>query len=412
MLFVFFREKWPVNLLLVCMLLLIFSKARAQYFNLEQSQKNVTIPFRLVRNMIIIKLKINDQGPFNFVLDTGVGLMIITEPKLVDSIKLSSKIVIKIPGLGDNEDNEAYLTPTLNIGIPGLESHDITAAILKTDRFNLSGFAGVPVDGLLGYEFFSNLAVKINFRDSTVTVCKPKDLRHLGKMTRIPISIEQRKPYLQAGIIFSNGEKVDSKLIIDIGAGHPVSIENMVKDGEVPKKSISASLGIGLNGPIEGYLSRVTEVDIGKYKLMDVIASFPNENNRHLSSYVARDGNLGVGILKKFDVIFDYPDNLLYLRPGAFFKEPFEHDMSGLEYYTTNDFRHVIVSRVEPGSAADDIGMEKGDEIMSVNFRPVAQMTLEDLDEIFESRNNRSIFLEIYHDKKYDYVILTLKRRI
>ncbi len=394
------------------MVLVSFSKSNAQYFDLEKNKKTISIPFRLIRNMIIIKLKINDAGPFNFVLDTGVGIMIITEPKLIDSIKLNSKVIVKIPGLGDGEDNEAYLTPALNIAIPGLESHDVSAAILKKDKFNLSGFAGIPIDGLLGYEFFSNLAVKINFEDTTVTVCKPEDLRHLSKMTQIPITIEQRKPYLQADITFADGKKMNSKLIIDIGAGHPISIENMTKSNEVPEKSIHASLGIGLNGPIEGYLSRVTEVDIGKFKLMDVIASFPKDNNQHLSSYVPRDGNLGVGILKRFDVIFDYPDNSLYLRPGFFFKEHFEHDMSGLEYYSTSDFQHVIISRVEPGSPADDIGIEKGDEIISVNFRPVNNMTLQDLDAIFESRDNRSIFLQIYHDKKYDYVILTLKRRI
>jgi hypothetical protein len=389
-----------------------FSRANAQYFDLENNRKHVTIPFRLIRNLIIIKLNINNAGPFNFILDTGVGLMIITEPKLIDSINLTSKTVIKIPGLGEGEDNEAYLTSALNIGIPGMVSHDVNAAILKKDMFNLSSFAGMPIDGILGYEFFSNFAVKLNFVDSTITVCKPEDLRHMGKFTPIPISIEERKPYMQANITFPNGKTVDSKLVIDIGAGHPVSIENMIKNNGLPAKSIPASLGIGLNGPIEGYLSRVNEVDIGKYKIMAVIASFPDDRKAHITASVRRDGNLGVGILKKFDVIFDYPDNLLYLKPNDFFKEPFEHDMSGMEYYSTNDFEHVVVSRVEPGSPADNLGIERGDEIVSVNFRPVTKMTLEDLDAIFESRDNRSILLEIYHDKKYDHVILTLKRRI
>ena len=154
------------------------------------------------------------------------------------------------------------------------------------------------------------------------------------------------------------------------------------------------------------------EVDIGKFKIKDVIASFPDDRRPHVNIAVPRDGNLGVGILKKFNVIFDYPENILYLKPDEFYNEPFEHDMSGMEYYTTNDFEHVIISRIEPGSPADDIGLEKGDEIVSVNFRAVTKMTLEDLDAIFESRDNRSILLEIYHDKKYDEVIITLKRRI
>ena len=205
--------------------------------------KHVSIPFRMVRNMIIIKLKINDQGPFNFILDTGVGLMIITEPNLVDSINLTSKRSIKIPGLGEGEDAEAYISSTLKVDIPGLESHDINAAILKKDHFNLSNYAGMPIDGLLGYEFFANVAVKINFADSTLNVCRPQDLRPFRKSNRIPISVEQRKPYIQMKVTFTNGNKMDAKMVIDIGAGHPISIENMIRNNGLPAKFIPANLG-------------------------------------------------------------------------------------------------------------------------------------------------------------------------
>lgn len=366
----------------------------------------------MVRNMIIIKLKINDQGPFNFILDTGVGLMIITEPNLVDSIHLSSKRLIKIPGLGEGEDDEAYISSILKVDIPGLESYDISAAILKKDHFNLSNYAGMPIDGLLGYEFFADMAVKINFADSIITVCRPHDLRPFRKSNRIPISVEQRKPYIQTRITFPNGNKMDAKLVIDIGAGHPISIENMIKNNGLPAKYIPANLGVGLNGPIDGFISRVKEVDIGKFKVKDVLASFPDDTKAQIATSVPRDGNLGLGILKKFEVIFDYPDNALYIKKGPLFDEPFEHDMSGLEYYSTGNFSHIIIGRVEPGSAGDLIGLEKGDEIMSINFKPVAKMTLEEIDSIFKSRDGRGILLEIFHDNRYDKVILTLKRRI
>lgn len=408
----FNRVKWLQLLLLLVTLFFSLPSAQAQYFDLPPHRKHVTIPFRLVRSMIVIRLTINDKGPFNFVLDTGVGLMIITEPRLVDSIDLTSKRTIKISGLGEGEDAEAYITSALDIHIPGLESHDVNAAILKKDHFNLSGYAGMPIDGLLGYEFFDNLAVKINFNDSTINVCRPADLHLFRNGNKIPITIEDRKPYLHAFITYPSGKKIDSKLVVDLGAGHPVSIENMIKNNGLPAKFIPANLGIGLNGPIDGYLSRISEIQIGKYKIDNVIASFPDETKQQSIASVPRDGNLGIGILKKFQVIFDYPDNVMYLKQGALYKEPFEHDMSGLEYYSAEDYKHVIISRVEPGSAADQIGLEKGDEIVTINLRPVSKMSLEEIDTLFKSKDDRSILLEIFHDNKYDNVILTLKRRI
>jgi hypothetical protein len=394
-------------------LLCLFSlNARAQYFDLEGTRKHVVIPFQVVRDMIMIKLTINEKGPFNFILDTGVGLMLITDPKLVDSINLVNKRTIKMSGLGEGEDYEAYVTPPIKVVIPGLVSHDVAAAILKTDHFGLSNYAGMHIHGLIGYEFFSNLAVKVDFGDSTLSVSRPEKTRFFRKGIKIPMSIENRKPYVKAKVTFPNGSKTTNKLIVDLGAGHPLSLENMVKNHGLPEKFVSANLGIGLTGPISGFLSRVNEVELGKYKLKSVITSFPIENSATTSS-IPRDGNLGMGILKRFTIIIDYPDSVLYLKPTADLNLPFEHDMSGLEYYSSGEnYTRVFISRVEPGSAGDEVGLEKDDEIVAINFKSVKDMTLEHIDALFRSQSDRSLLLDIYHDKKLDRVVLTLKRRI
>lgn len=389
------------------------SSANAQYFDLQGNRKRVTIPFKMIRDLIIIQLDINGKGPFNFVVDSGVGLMLITDPKLVDSINVANKRTIKIAGLGKGEDYEAYITPPLSVQIPGLTSYDVVAAILKTDHFGLSGFAGIPIHGLIGYEFFNNLAVKVDFSDSTLTVSKPKYTKMFGKGNKIPIIVENRKPYIQAKVTFPNGTKTEDKLVLDLGAGHPLSLENMIEKHGMPDKFIAANLGVGLTGPVEGFISRVNEVDIGRFKLKNVLASFPVYNPESNAGAEHRDGNLGIGILKRFTLLIDYPDSAIYLKPAVNFDDPFEHDMSGLEYYATgDDFQHVIINRVEPGSPADAIGLEPGDEIMTINFKPVNKMTLEQIDGIFKSQPDRNLLLVIFHDKVYDNVILTLKRRI
>lgn len=397
---------------LFCLLSSCFLNASAQYFDLGRHTRHVTMPFRIIRNMIVIKVTINGKGPFNFILDTGVGMMIITDPSLVDSIRIASKRVIRIPGLGEGDDAEAYVTSPLNVEVAGLTSNDVSAAILKKDHFELSNYAGIPIHGLLGYEFFSNLAVKIDFNDSTLYVCRPKDLHRFGKSFRVPLSIEERKPYVHAAVTYPNGRQEDCKLVVDIGAGHPVSLEKLIKVNGLPSKYIPANLGVGLNGPISGYICRIKAIKLGKFTLNDVLASFPDSTEKIITS-VPRDGNLGIGILKRYTVIFDYADSAMYLKPNNLRDEPFEHDMSGLEYYATgDDYLHIVISRVEPGSAGDEIGLERGDEIMSINFRPVNKMSLEEIDAIFKSRDNRSLLLEVFHDNRYDNVILTLKKRI
>jgi hypothetical protein len=363
--------------------------------------------------MVVIQLKINNKGPFNFIMDTGVGLMIITDPQLIDSVSIPSKRILKLTGCGDGDAYDAYITAPLHVDIPGLTSYNVAAAILKEDHFGLSNYAGVPIQGLLGYEFFSNLAVKVSFSDSTLTVYRPKDDHSFAKWQKMPMTVEDHKPYIEANVYMPDGRVKESKLVVDLGAGHPLSLENMADTRELPKKSIPANLGIGFNGPVSGFISRINEIELGKYRIKNLISSFPKEDS--LKKYLRenRDGNLGIGLLKKFDIVFDYHGHALYLRPGPNFSEPFEHDMSGLEYYAGgDDYKHVIISRVEPGSAGDEIGLEKDDEILSINLIPTANMSLEQIDNIFKSQNDRNLLLEVYHDKKHDNVILTLKRRI
>jgi hypothetical protein len=370
-----------------------------------------TIPFQLVRNLIVVKLKINNHGPYNFVLDTGVGYMLITEPSLIDSIGIVSKRPLKKQGFGEGNDFEAYVTNPLKIDLHGVVSNNVNAAIFKEDNFGLSAYAGETIHGLLGYEFFNKLAVKIDFVDTTLVVSDPVDMRYYRRAAKIPLTIEDRKPYLTSKVTFADGTEKQTKLIVDLGAGHFISFENLKDKNKLQKKFIGANLGVGINGLISGDLSRIKEVQLDKYKVKNVIAAFPNDDKNPKA--VPRDGNLGIGLLKKFNVIFDYPNNMLYLKPGVEFKRHDEHDMTGLTYYTfKDDYVHVVIDKVEPGSAGSDAGLQKGDEIDMININSVANMSLQQIDDLFRSRDGRPFFLLIFRDKKYIPVHLTLKRRV
>ena len=400
-------------LLLISILFCHSTLANAQYFALSGHKKKAYLHFRLVRDLIIIPLYINQKGPFNFVLDSGVGLMIITDPKLVDSININTRRTIQLYGAGNVINYEAFATSTLDIEIPGgIVSKYVSAAIFKKDHFGLSNYAGIPIHGLLGYEFFVQLAVKLNFSDSTITAAKPGTFKPFKKGVELPISIEERKPYIKTNILMPDGCPAEHKFIVDLGATHPLSLYNKDFHKESVQKSIVANIGMGLTGPITGVLSRISEINLGKYNFKNVITSFP-DSNMHINYIVPRDGNLGLGILKKFNVVIDYLNGKMYLKANYRFKEPFEHDMSGLEFYASgDDFKRIIISRVEPGSAGEVAGLIENDEITAVNLRPVTELGIMDLDRMFRSKDDRSLIIA-YRRKGVIYsTIITLKRRI
>ncbi len=399
--------RYMVGILLV-VALFYQEAAQAQHFDI--TGKRAEVPFKMVRNMVIIKVNINDQGPYNFILDTGVGLMLITDHTIINSLNIVNKRTIKISGLGERKNYEALVAPTLKVNIGGkLASANIAAAVLQEDFFGLSGYAGMPIHGLIGYDFFNRLSVKVSFTDSNLVVTRPGKMRIFRKAEKIPLSIEGNKPYIKTVVIATNGNAKTTNLLIDLGAGHPLCLE---KSEQLPDICIPASLGVGLNGLIEGYLGRVGYVSVGKHNISNPITSFPIDDPFYKTS-VPRDGSIGMGILKRFDIIFDYQNEMMYLKPNSHYRENFEHDMSGMSYHAAGkNFDRLIIEKVDEGSAAYEVGLQPDDEILSINFKPVNVMSLQQIDDLFKSKDGRGLLLEISRDKSVDRVILTLKRRI
>jgi hypothetical protein len=351
------------------------------------------------------------------VLDTGVGLVLITDPQLLNTIGKEAKRSITINGIGEGDEMVAMIQPHTNLQIENSISGDISVAILKEDPFDLSSYVGMPIHGLIGYELFSSFIIRINYSSKVVTYHENSSPFKSRRASQIPISIEDKKPYLQSIVTLPNGSTETVKLIIDSGAGHPLSLET--KQGqsyEVPPKHIRANLGVGLSGAIHGYISRIPMLMIGPFQLKEVLCAFPDFSNVAAKAYaVSRNGNLGNNVLKRFEVVFDYRRNLMLLTRNFMFKEPFEHDMSGMELSTSGErYEKVFITRIEPGSAAEKAGFSPGDRIISVNFKKIENLTVEDVNALLRSKENRTIIFEISSvlSKEIEYKVLTLKRRI
>lgn len=275
----------------------------------------------------------------------------------------------------------------------------------------------MPVHGLIGYELFSSFIVRINYSSKTITYYKHETAYIPRKGTKVPISIEDRKPYIESELKLPDGKKETVKLIIDTGAGHPLSLEtNNGIPYDVPEINIPANLGVGLSGMISGYISRIPNMTVGKFQLSNIICAFPDYSNVAAKIYsVSRNGNLGNTILKRFNVVFDYHRKVMYLKPNYLFKEPFEHDMSGIEIAASGpNFEYMIISRVERGSAAERTGLHAGDRIISINFKKAEELGMEEINGLFRSKDGRSVVMQVQpnNSKESQFFILTLKRRI
>lgn len=388
--------------------------ANAQTFSFEDNRKKSALDFNLVKNLIIIPLYINGKGPYNFILDTGVGPLIITEPTLLDTLGLKNLRTTKIYGLGKGEEIEAFITNELNVKVKEASIDHIPTAILKKDVFNLSSYLGTQIHGIIGYYFFNSFVVKVNYSAKRLTFSSPL-AKTKKKGTKFAIEIQNKRPYLTVDLLTPQQKNIKAKLIIDCGASHALSMEAL--DGAafpLPDCTIEANLGIGLSGPITGHVGRIPQLVIGKYSFKNILSGFPAfESVAAQIGYTTQNGNLGAEFLRRFDTTYDYQNNSIYLKPNQGYNENFDHDMAGIEVYIDQiNKKRFFIGRIEPGSPAEKAGFKVQDEILSLDFKMIELYSLEEITKLFKSNNGKAIILEVARDNKSIVKLLKLKRRI
>jgi hypothetical protein len=408
--------------LVYCLLLSGFAFAQntpvQESFSFDQKKKKLTFDFMLHRNLVIIPVYLNDQGPYNFVLDTGVGNAILTDPSLLEELSLKKEREIKVTGAGsDQAELKAFIVSGVKVQVDAVTAPNLTMTILSEDVFNLSAYVGLPIYGILGYQFFNSFVVKVDYINLNLTLYKPENFVYRKRFgVKIPFEIDDQKPYLYGMTTLNDSTKIRTRLILDTGAGHALSLEQESHPSiKVPTPAFRTQLGTGLSGTIRGYLGRVQHFELGKFKFKNVLTSFPDHDDvgAKTSSRINRNGNLGNEMLKRFNVLIDYSRSALILKPNSNYRDPFEHDMCGIEIMAVGtDYNRYVITRVEPGSPADEADLQVKDEIVFINTAAAHALTISQIDKILHFKDGYRIIVIIRRNNELQYRFVTLKRRI
>ncbi len=383
------------------------------------------LPFTTQRNLIIVAARLNGQGPYNFLLDTGVGTSLLTDPALTDLLHLAHGSEYKLLGVGGTDSGlRAYEATNVRVSLPGVEAPGLSWLVLNSDVLDLSGYVGMPIHGIIGADLFQSFVVTIRPEQRQLLLTDPATYRapHGRRWARLPLLLEHDKAYLTALVqqqpAAAGALPLPLRLLLDTGAGHALSLETTSDLRlHLPAVRLRTDLGRGLTGLISGSLGRVAAMQLGRYHLPGVLTSFPDSSQVHerlSGSERLRNGSVGYEVLKRFTTVIDYPHRQLLLRPTAALREPFEHDMCGLDLLATGpDYRRYLVQRVVPNSPAASAGIAEGEELISINFLPINVFSLTDLSHMLHSQDGRVLLLLLRrHDGELHTTSLRLKRQI
>lgn len=415
------------KLLLLGLFLCIFVNAQNS-FELINTKKAV-IPFKFINNLIFIPITVNG-AELTFLLDTGVSEAILFSLENKE-LKLSNVEKVKFSGLGGSVSIDG-LKSERNIGKIGDEivNTSMSLYIIIDEEFNISPHVGIPVNGVIGYHFFKDHPIYIDYISKKITVYENADLlkKKIKRFEEFPITIEKDKPYLYAGVEMTN-EKKDSKLLIDLGNSDAIWLfPTLIKNFVYNRPNIDDFLGRGFNGDIYGKRSRIHNFYLGDFKFEKPLTAMPDEFSiQHVNLVENRKGSVGGEIMRRFTVIFDYPNKKLYLKKNRNFDDPFHFNMSGLDFkqdglewqedrlkietqksamVTTEVYKDAFqykfslkpifsITGVRKDSPAYEAGLKKDDKVISINGERTADMTLEKIVELMKSNEGRNITMVI-----------------
>jgi hypothetical protein len=369
-------------------------------FSLADGKTKVTIPIEINNNLIVVPVVLNGALPLKFILDTGVRTSILTQKTFTDILNLPYSRKYTISGPGGEKLVDAYVTNNVSLELPGVIGRGHALLVLEEDYLELRNYMGMDVHGILGYELFSRFIIEIDYQKKLLTLMLPERFKMKRKFQRIPIRIEDTKPYITTPVVLSDGTQFTAKLLMDSGASHGLMLDPQSDTRiTIPTRVLSSVIGRGLGGVITGKIGRVKTLFMGTHELNDAIVSLPDPNSYFDSlkmGSVPRNGTIGGETLSRFTVVFNFPKEEIYLKKNNAFKKGFHYNLSGLNVKAKGSKLNVFeITEVREQSAAHRAGVSEGDLIVSINGVPSSQINLAILNAFFNLRPGKKIHLTL-----------------
>lgn len=412
-----------------------FGQSEFQIYNLK---KKTVIPFKLINNLIFIPVSVNGEQ-LTFLLDTGVEQTVLFSLDDRNEVKLFEVEKLKLKGLGSKDPIDSYKSSKNKLEIGDLVDSNHEIYIILDQEFNFSSQVGIPVNGIIGYNFFKKHIVEINYDRKKIIVYdhdnKRINNRLQKKFAKDTIMIEEKKPYLVTNIK-SDNEIIPSKLLVDTGNSDALWIfTNKTNKIKLPEKNIQDYLGRGFSGNVYGKRARMNSFEFGRKIFNFPLVTFPDSTSIKSVNFVQdRIGSVGSEIISRFTVVFDYLNGKLYTKPNSNINEPFHFNMSGIEVehaglewvketvedkpnqgikvYTDASEEKIQnslkirftlkpifkIASVRVGSEAEKAGLKVGDRIIKINNQLAQGYTIEMINELLKSEEGKTVEIEVVRD--------------
>lgn len=337
-------------------------------------------------------VQINGKGPYMFLLDSGAASSILNR-RLTEELGLDVKEGMTGLGVGGPEAFGACQIESMDI--QGVVIHDLKIYAGNLDA--ISSALGLDIQGILGYDLFARVVVKLDIRASLMTLIDATEFQYSGDG-------EIFQGEIIGGLMHIKGTldgQWNGLFRVDTGASGALHLHspfvnaNKLVDHYVPHIETQT---LGAGGRNETRYSRANQLDLGTFTFDRPVVTLQTSETSGALAMRDSIGTIGNDIWSRFIVYFDYPRKRLILEANPDFKIPLHLNRSGIAAAKNEDA--LVVTGVIPGSPAFKKGILSGDRIVAMNSIPISSMSFSDWHDALDGEPGTKVKLSIERNNK------------
>lgn len=337
------------------------------------------IPFTLDSH-IYIRGALMDTIPVSLIYDTGADRLYMDKDymDLSDFGKLPfRKGQARMGGAG----NDGVQTIPVILDTIPLKMGDVVYSEHITPIINLREILGRHTDGMIGNNAVFDRPLVVNYTDGYLLSLDSLAPSMLEGYTKLPAEFNDNRVDIECELRIDSLQTVKGTFRLDLGCGSTVILTNATLKGldltgKPQAQCYFSNMGVGGDGTTVDFRAESFRfLD----EIYDVVVSASYNTDGSLSDR-PHAGIIGNEVLCHYDLIIDAPNNTLYARRNNNADNSYQRSsLIQMGYIDRTDITDGwIVSSLYYGGIAQKAGFEIDDMILSINGRPVKEISWEE----------------------------------
>ena len=374
---------------IVTVLLVLFSLTAcemANYFRLRHANDQnhpiwtadtsaVVLQTQYIGEKPHVRVSVNGQPDFLFLIDTGASLSILLNTPKVRALSLPQLYSLPLQGIGQQSKSQAFGTRVESLSLGGIQFQNFAMAYMPvsmTDYYLREDEA--LFDGILGHDVLRNYAWQFDKRGERVMVFNNNgDIPTNASTVTIDGEVALKRFFIQGSFHVSDNHVIEHELLVDTGSRSDMKVSSAYfvnRDIDISQPTVRAA-DFGLSGRHDHQRVTFPQLSLGDLALNDIkVNLMPTDDEDDFWL-------IGSALISNFVTVVDYPRQQMHFTPYASFPFRSRYNLVGLELRKIHS-GNFVVRNVLPDMAAAQFDFDIGDEVVSINNVPAQEISLDD----------------------------------